>query len=346
MSKKKATLKDVAKLANVGVGSVSRYLNDNTSIKLQNRQRIQNAIAQLNYVPNEAARKLALGKSRNIMLLLLSEIPVMLSTWIYEKEIIQEIYEMVENSEYTLQLSMFSIKKQAEIYNMLNYHVTAKNLEGLIVLTSWELEANIQTFLLQANLPFMVVGSKQKLLHSNEVLIDNAGAMEQAVKLLAENKQKKIALFTGNKNQEHMAERIKGYKAALKKYKCKPSKGMIWYGDYSMESGYENARLLLQQGKSNLPNAILCGNDLIACGAVKALREQKIKIPKEISIVGFDNLPMTEVMNPPLASFQLSSGMGSYAARKVFEMIELSSNTAKSKVFGCTLVVRDSIKMQ
>ena len=340
--KKLATLKDVARLAEVGTGSVSRYLNGDPCLKAINKQKISDAIKQLNFVPNIAAGNLAKGKSRNILLLLVSETPITMATWIYEKEIVQEIHYGLLKSGYNLLLVLCPYD-QSEIYNMIKKNIETRNADAVMILSNYSIQHDSITLFEEYEIPYLLIGSKNYKEKTNEILIDNYSAMKIVFDYLISLKHKKIAFISGNRDQEQMAARIDSYFKLMKDRGLEINPNYIKYGEYSMDSGYNCTKEMLQQNISNMPTAIVCANDIIACGAIKALKEYNIKIPQEVSITGFDNIISGEVIEPPLTTFQLLNGMGTLATHMLLKMLKEQKTTiACNKQIKFEFIIRKS----
>ncbi len=340
--RKTATLRDVAKLAGVGTGSVSRYLNNDPSIKEVNRKKIAQAIRDLKFVPNNTARKLARGSSRNILLLLVSETPIMMASWMYEKVIVQEIYEALENSDYTLQLAIVSKKDSDEEYDTIKTNIRTKSVDAVMVLSNWKISDRNISFLTRHEIPYILIGCKNYMQSTNEILIDNYNSFKKMLDYLASLGHKDIALLTGNRDHEHMVERLRSYYETMKKHRFGVGDDYVQFGEYSMESGYQNTIKLIRNCRDHFPTAIVCGNDEIACGAIKALKDHHFKIPEEVSITGFDNSLSAQIVEPALTTIQSPGGMGKMATKKLLNMLEKETTQSESVVFNCELVVRNS----
>lgn len=342
--RKTTTLRDVAKLAGVGTGSVSRYLNNDPSIKEVNRQKIAQAIRELKFVPNNTARKLARGSSRNILLLLVSETPIMMASWMYEKVIVQEIYEALQDSDYTLQLAIVSKTDADEEYeyDTIKTNIRTKSVDAVMVLSNWKINDHNISFLTRHEVPYILIGCKNYMQSTNEILIDNYRSFKKMLDYLVSLGHRDIALLTGNRDHEHMVERLRSYYETMKAYGFEVAEDYVQFGEYSMESGYQNTIKLIQNCRDNFPSAIVCGNDEIACGAIKALKDHHFKIPDEVSVTGFDNSLSSQIVDPALTTIQSPGGMGSMATKKLLEMLEKETIESKTVVFNCELVVRNS----
>ncbi len=341
-NKKRATLKDVAALANIGTGSVSRYLNGDPRLRESSIQKISEAIKQLNYVPNIAARNLAKGSSRNILLLLVSETPIMMSTWIYEKEIVQEVYNGLLNSGYNMLLNLCPYV-QSEIFRTIKNNIENRNADAVMIISNYCIDKESIALLEKNEIPYLLVGSNNYKNNINEILIDNFSAMKIVINYLVSLEHKKIAFISGNREQVSMAARIKSYFELMKENGFEINPNYLKYGEYSMESGYNCAREIIQHNIGNMPTAIICANDIIACGAIKALKEYNIKIPENISITGFDNLISSEVIEPPLTTFELQSGMGTLATHLILKMLrEQIITIANDKLIEFNFIIRKS----
>lgn len=328
--KKRSTLKDVAKLAGVGAGSVSRYLNGDSCIKAVNRDKIANAIKELDFVPNISARNLAKGKSRNILLLLVSESPITMATWIYEKEIVQEIYNALLKSGYNLLLSLCPCD-QSEIRRMIKNNIETKNADAVIILSNYTIKRDSIALFEKNQVPYILIGSRNYKEKINEILIDNWSAIQIVIEYLISLKHKKIAFISGNKDQEQMESRVQSYIALMAEKGLSVKPEYLRYGEFSVDGGYHCTKELIQENISDMPTAIICANDLIACGAIKALKEYNFKIPQEISIVGFDNITSAEMIEPPLTTFQLLNGAGTLAIKMLLRMLKDQTIMARNE---------------
>ena len=339
---KPSTINEVAALAEVGVGSVSRYLKNHEAVKPKTRALIERAIEELAFVPNEMARRLAQGKSNNILLMMLSENPIFTSTWLYERSIVQGIYDALEPSTYTMQLIMGFIDKPNDLFEAMRSSIYTRSADGVILLSTWRVEERIIGLLEQSVTPYVLLGSSREVGKANEVLLDNYGATRMLHKHLMDLGHTRIGLITGNREQQHMYERIAAYFSVMQENGLNADEEYVAYGDYSVESGYRLAQNLLSKGKRG-PTALICGNDFIAAGAIKAADDLGINVPACLSVTGYDNLPLTELMRPALTTVQFPGyEMGLLSVKKIFAEMESPGKSFSSETLSSKLIIRAS----
>jgi len=339
---KPPTINEVAALAEVGVGTVSRYLRNHSAVKPKTRALIENAIEELAFVPNEMARRLAQGKSNSILLMMLSENPIFTSTWLYERNIIQGIYDALEPTPYTMQLVMGFMDKPNDLFETIRSNIYTRSADGVILLSTWHVEERTIGLLEQSETPYVLLGNSSEVRKANEVLLDNYGATRMLLHHLMEFGHTRIGLITGNKEQQHMHERIVAFFSIMQENGLGTNEEYVAYGDYSVESGYHCAQRLLTNGKS-MPTALICGNDYIAAGTMKAANDLHIEVPTSLSVVGYDNLPLTELMRPPLTTVQFPGyEMGLLSVQKIFAEMQNPGKGVSSDILSSKLIIRAS----
>jgi len=339
---KPPTINEVAALAEVGVGTVSRYLKNHSAVKPKTRAFIERAIQELAFVPNEMARRLAQGKSNNILLMMLSENPIFTSTWLYERSIIQGIYDALEPTSYTMQLIMGFVDKPNDIFETIRSNIYTRSADGVILLSTWHVEERAIGLLEQSKTPYVLLGNSSEVRKANEVLLDNYGATRMLLHHLMELGHTRIGLITGNQEQQHMHERIGAFFSIMQENGLDAGEECIAYGDYSVESGYHCARRLLTGGKCT-PTALICGNDFIAAGAMKAADDLHREVPASLSVAGYDNLPLTELMRPALTTVQFPGyEMGLLSVQKIFAEMQNPGKGVSSEILSSKLIIRAS----
>lgn len=336
----KITVRDVAKFANVSVGTVSKYLNNHPGIGQKNREAIQNAIDKLGYKMNPIAQRFAKGISNTILLYYVREYPIEITTWLYELPIFQGIQDYLRGTKYDLHIAMESIDNENQIYDFVLEHSNNRGADGLIIVTSWELENRVLVKLLDSQFPFVIVGARNSIQASNDVMFDNFSAAEKIMQHLRQLGHKNIGIISGTKEQHHMAERLKGYFKQADILGQVIKKEWIKYGDYSMSSGYESFRQI--QAGGELPTAIVCGNDYVAAGVIKAIKDAGLSVPDDISVVGFDNTTIAHVVEPSLTTVKLpSETVGKLAAKKLVNQIKTGSPVQRT-ILPCDVVIGQS----
>ena len=336
----KATVRDVAKLANLSVGTVSKYLNNHPSISLQNREAIQIAIDKLDYKVNPIAQRFAKGVSNTILLYYIQEYPIEVTTWLYELPIFQGIQDYLRGAEYDLHIAMESIDNTDKIFDFILEHSNNSGADGLIIATSWELESKVFISLLDSQLPFAIVGVRNSIQASNDVMFDNFDACAKIMQHLHQLGHNKIGIVSGMKDQYHMSERLRGYFGQANTLGQIIKDKWVKYGDFSISNGYESFQQILLGG--DLPTAIVCGNDYVAAGVIKAIKEAGLSVPDDISVVGFDNTTIASVVEPSLTTVKVPSEMaGRLAAKFLINQIKTGSPGQRT-ILPCEMIIGQS----
>lgn len=284
---KAATIFDVARLAGVSHQTVSRVLNDLPNVRPATRERVQRAIAQLRYIPSPAARALVTRRSRTIGL-----ITTGLPEWgpstaaVYLNEAArEERYAVIMAS--LLQADFTSLRQAAEV-------LVRQTVEAIVLITSNRSTLGLLEGM-ELGVPFVAVASQGAGLH--RVSFDQHGGARRAVRHLIELGHTEIRHLAGPRDSMDAIERVRGWRDILSERGLVASEPLI--GDWGASSGYRNAQLLLATDR---PTAIFAGNDQMALGAIRAVLEAGLRVPEDISVVGFDDIPEAEHFMPPLTT--------------------------------------------
>lgn len=325
-----ATIKDVAKLAGVAVSTASYALNNSTKISPETTRRVLDAAAQLNYQKNGLARDLKLSKTQTIGLILSD-----LSGPFYS-ELIKGVQEVTLSNGYDL-IACSSVG---------GYNSTAvkflkeKRVDGVIVLA-----ANIDDLIIlesvREDFPIVVLDRELKADFIMSVSVDNIHGGYLATKYLLDAGHGNILFIGGPPNSRDSQLRYQGFLNALHERKIDYTPKWNLEGKFTREGGYYAAKMILMQGK--LPSAVFCANDEMAIGMIQAFQESGLQVPFDISVVGFDDIEITQYMNPPLTTVkQPKYEMGSLAAHLVFQALQGDIPT-REYVLPTELIVRNSV---
>ncbi|PKM51988.1 MAG: LacI family transcriptional regulator [Firmicutes bacterium HGW-Firmicutes-7] len=332
----KVTITDIAKMGNVSVATVSRVINNKAKgVSDENRVRILGIIDKYNFQPSAVARGLVTKKS-NIIGLIIPDISNP-----YYTRLAKAVEDEVNEKGYNVILCDGSSSEKVINYlDFLNKHYVS----GIVYTNIHCICNSILDKLTKSSLPVVFLDLKSNISNSRSVYIDNKKAMYDLMCYLISVGHKDIALMTGPIDSYSTSERYKGYIQALEEYQIPLDEALIIEGDFSIEKGYETMGKLLDRKKSI--SVVACCNDLMAIGAINMLEDSGIKVPDEISIVGFDNIEMSRIIRPKLTTVaQPNYEMGREAARMVIDIIEGNSNMENGdKVFEAKLLIRDSVK--
>lgn len=329
---KPPTIFDIANESGFSYSTVSRTLNDFEFVKPSTREKVLQVAKELGYVPNQQARSLAGGRSNLIGVL----VPTLSNG--YVSEIIRGIDEELTTSNYNLILyttHRHRGKESAYVATIMN-----GGADGLLLVVP-----SISTPYLDAlrdhNFPYVLVDQFDKTERSLGVNATNRQGAYEATQYLIELGHREIGFIAGLRNLASAIERIEGYKTAHKEHDIPIRDEYITQGDFQEGGGYEATQQLL--ALPSRPTAIFASNDLSAFGAMEAIREQGLRIPEDVSIVGFDDIPQASVTYPKLTTVrQPLVQMGRGAVSMLLEHLEYPSDEIHHVTLETQLIVRDS----
>ncbi|PAB60067.1 LacI family DNA-binding transcriptional regulator [Anaeromicrobium sediminis] len=305
-------IKDVAKKAGVSVATISRVLNHPDTVSPTTKEHVLAIMKELNYTPNWFARGLNLNKTNVIALL----IPNILNP-IYT-QIAKGVEDIAHQKGYNILLcnTEENESKEREYIEML----LKRKVDGLILTASLLNKKDINK-IKKRETPLVMIGKNKSSAKENMVFTDYIVGAYEATKHLVETGYRKIAYISGVKHQIENIEKQIGYEKALKEFCLPVEKKYIIEGNNSIEGGYLAAKKLIQS--KEIPEAIFAANDLMAVGAMDAIKTMGLRIPQDIAIVGFDNIDMSALVEPKLTTIsQPVYKMGLIAARLLFDNIE------------------------
>lgn len=331
-------LKDIADRVGVSVTAVSLVLNNKESkIAEKTKKRILQAAKDMNYRPNQVAISLKNRSSKTIGLI----VPDIRNSFF--SSLARGIEERCRELDYTLILCNTSDrhKRDIEYIRMLR----AKNVDGVLYCMSSDSNKEIfkeSVRLLKANdLPFILVDRHFDIRGVISITLDHREGGYLATKHLLELGHRKIACITGPSNLTDAQDRVKGYSDALKEYGIRKNKKLIKEGQYNLTSGIEMTKELIESGVDF--SAIFACNDLMAFGAYKAIRDKGLSVPNDISLMGYDDIFLTDIFEVPLTSIhQPVEELGNEATDKLIELIDRKTHLSERVLLEPKLVVRES----
>lgn len=298
--RKRITSQDVADLAGVSRTTVSFVLNNDErfSIRPETIERVRAAAKQLGYYPNASARALASNKTKTIGLII-SRAPQYIATDPFLPQIIGGLLDVTKQYSQGLLLEWVEPGQQLETYLELT---RAHHIDGIILMTPRVDDTGLKA-LEEADIPVVLMGHiTESTLHSVDV--DNRGAAESAVHHLVELGHTKIACITNAARPYTSAsQRLEGYKHALKRASLPYNESLVREADFDIESGFQQMNSLLNSGEDF--SAVFVASDNVAVGAYSALRDAGLSVPGDISVVGFDDIPLASFLDPPLTTIRM-----------------------------------------
>jgi DNA-binding LacI/PurR family transcriptional regulator len=294
------TLDEVAARAGVGRGTVSRVVNGSPQVSPRARARVEEAIAELGYVPNRAARALVTQRTDSVALVV-SESEERLFGEPFFAGIIRGISSGLADTPLQLWLAMAQSPAERE---RVEHHLTAQHLDGVLLLSLHDADP-LPTLLEERGLPTVLGGRPARMLQPGAkpayfVDVNNAGGARQAVEYLLQRGRRQLATIAGPQDMAVGVTRLAGYREAVAAAGGAVAEELIEYGDFSEASGAAGMRRLLDR-RPDL-DAVFVASDLMAAGAIRAVRERGRRIPDDVAVVGFEDSPIARQTDPPLTT--------------------------------------------
>ncbi len=336
----KATINDVAKLAGVSIKTVSRVINNETSVRQLTREKVQLAVDELSYQPNLSARNLAGTKSYSV-------------AYIYDNPNAYYIIDMqkgilsaCKQQGFELLIHPCNSKSQGiteEVVNM----VKQARIAGLILTPPLsEMPEFVKSLVaLDVKVVRIMSGDVAPDDLSPCVMVNDRDAAQTITQHLIDLGHTNIAFIAGDAEHMSTIERYKGYRRALKSSDIAFNKDLVIEGEYSFDSGVSGAKQLMSEHKNSnsRPTAIFSCNDEIAAGALFAARLMNISIPEQLSIVGFENSPFSRQTWPKLTTAdQPNNQIAEDAANLLISQVRKQKNPITISQYVPKLIVRDS----
>jgi LacI family transcriptional regulator len=306
------TIRDVAKLAGVAPITASRVISNSGYASDEVRQRVNQAVDQLGYVPNFLARSLRSKRTRTLALVL-TDITNPFWTTVargVEDAASEEGYHVIFcNTDES------ASKQESYLEAMIQ-----KQVDGILLVPARSKEDPIK-FLHQQNVQVVLLDRRLPDIEADVVRCDSTGGAYQLVQLLLKLGHRRIAILSGPSGVSSADDRVAGYQHALQEAGLETEDRLIIYGEFSLESGYQMTHDLLAM--TPRPTALFASNNFIAIGALKALHDAGVTVPEEMSVVGFDDLPAAIGVEPFLTvAFQPAYEMGRRATKRLLECLD------------------------
>ncbi len=330
------TLEEVAALAGVGRGTVSRVVNGSPRVSEKAKEAVLAAIAELGYVPNRAARTLVTSRTDSIALVV-PEAETRLFSEPYFSDIISGV--SAELAETEMQLLLILVRNRRERERLAAY-LTAQRVDG-VLLVSVHRDDPLPALLESLEIPSVLAGRRGDAEPLGYVIADNAGGARMAVRHLLRRGCDAIATITGPLDMEGARARLGGYRQALEEAGRPYREDLVGLGDFTEEGGRLAMRELLERSPGL--DAVFCASDLMAAGAMQVLRAAGRWVPQDVAVIGFDDSVVARHTEPPMTSVrQPIEEMGRTMARLLLEEIGSPGRAHRQVVLATELVVRDS----
>jgi LacI family transcriptional regulator len=329
------TLEDIAKQVGVSRSTVSRVVNGHPNVREDVRKRVLEVIRQTGYHPNAAARTLASQRSWMIGLVLPRTVNAFFADP-YFPHLTQGIAQACNQSDYTLGLFLVGTKEDEE---KIFPRVSRRGfLDGVLVQTG-QIGDQLIDRLVNSNMPLVIVGRPFHADGVSYIDVDNSDAAYNAVSHLVRLGHQRIGTITGPANNTTGIDRQEGYVRALTERHRVVDESLVAEGDFSETSGYYAMQRLLPAK----PDAVFAASDMMAIGAMRAVRDAGLAVPDDIAFVGFDDLPIASLSDPPLTTIrQQVHRFGMTAVEVLTDLIENGVTPPRRNIMVTDLVIRES----
>lgn len=330
----KITIQTVADKAGVSIKTVSRVINNETSVRDTTREKVQSIIAELGYEPSPAARALASNSSK--MIGLIYDNP----SAAYVMGVQTGVLKACDAAGYNLVIHPCHHESENLTEELINL-VQRSRMDGLILTPPvCDLKPVVQA-LIKANINVVSISPTKKAQAVPSVSCNDAEVVKEIIKLLIDQGHTRIGFVQGHKNHGAALKRYSGYTKALEEAGIPLDKNLVKQGDFTYESGVSCGNELLKSNKR--PTAIFAANDYMAAGVLTAANEMGIPIPAELSLAGFDDAPVARQIWPSLTTVkQPIEKMAEAAANLLIAKIRETNIKTTHPEFDADLLIRAS----
>ena len=327
-----AGIKDVAKLAGVSVGTVSKYLNTPQGLKEDTRRKVEDAIEKLQYKPNPLARSMRTGRTDTIAVIV-PDIGNPFFAEVYNAIRLASVSKGYTPILYTTEDDPDALKTCLE-------SISIHKIDGMILCFVEEDEI-IEEYIknVRSNIPIVLFSRDISNIRSNCIVIDVFEGVGKSTGHLISLGHKNIAYVGGDEKNKVSRQKFSGYLKALRDAGLKT--GHVCHGNFDLRTGYFAARELLMLPE--VPTAIVAESDIIAIGCMKYLLQKGVKIPDDMAVIGFDNIDLSSMYEPSLSTISLPiRNMGEEALKLLLESMNNTSAKSRLIVMNSELIIRNS----
>ncbi|HHV64824.1 MAG TPA: LacI family transcriptional regulator [Peptococcaceae bacterium] len=308
------TIRDVARHAQVSISTVSRVLNETDhAVSPETRKKVLQAIEELGFIPNAMARGLHHNKTKTIGLIIQD------ISNPYYPSIVRGVEDEAQELGYTVILANVyrSKERTAKYLNVFR----EKRVDGIIFTGGGVVKDAVEEkFFEQTSISTVVIG-KPCNVKLPSIQINNVQSSREACEYLLKLGHRQIVTITGPAESTTTIDRLEGYQQALKRHGIEPEKRLIIQGNFEYNSGYKAVQEFPEIGRGKV-TALFAQNDMMAIGAMKALQEKGLRVPEDIAIIGFDNIPLSSFVTPALSTVDVPVyEMGKTAMRMLADIL-------------------------
>lgn len=326
------TMRDVAEKAGVSITTVSHVINETRVVSEEARSEVMSAIAELGYQPNVLARGLRRGETTTIGMIVPDS----------ANPFFAEVARGVEDASFDSGFNVILCNTDGNLEKELKYTrlLIEKRVDGILFVAAGSSTEHIQRVQAQ-DVPLVIVDREIPDVSVDVVQTDHEQGGYLAARHLIDLGHRQIGCIRGPSVLTPSGARVTGYRQALADMNCPVDESLIIRGDFQFESGFQAARQLLT--RQDAPSAIFACNDLMAIGAISAAVELGLRVPEDVSIIGFDNVSLARYTNPPLTSIhQPSHDLGIIATNLLLARINNPAGPVQRELIATELVERGS----
>jgi len=333
----KVTINDIAKMADVSKATVSRVINNKPEgVSSETRDRILKLVEEFKFQPSMIARGLVTKKTKTIGLI----IPDITNPFF--PQLVRGAEDYANKLGYNIFLSNSdkSVMKEEKYLKAF----VEKSVDGVILTSNISATDSHFKLLKENNIPCVLMDRPVEYEdYEAGVFLDNIKGAYIATKFLLDHGHEKIVLIDGPLSVATSVNRLEGYKKAHNEKEIQVNTDLIVEGDYLINSGFKLINKLIDEG--NTFTAVFAGNDMMAIGVIKALKSKNIRIPEDVEVIGFDNIEISEIIEPALSTIsQPAYEMGVQGAKLLIKLIEGKKLKNKNVIFEPELIIRGTTR--
>lgn len=327
-----ATMKDIARLAQVSTSTVSHVINGSRFVSDEIREKVMRIVAELNYTPSAVARSLKVRETKTIGLL------VTATNNPFFAEVMAGVEQYCQKNQYNLIISTTggdAKRLQQNLQTLIH-----KQVDGVLLMCGdSRFQADME---LTVSLPLVVMDWWFTELNADKILDNSEHGGYLATKSMVDAGHQKIGIITGNLRKSVAKNRLQGYKKALSEANIVLNPDWIVESHFDFEGGIVGAQKLLSL--SDRPTAIFCCSDTIAIGAYQAIQNQGLRIPQDISIMGYDDIELARYLFPSLSTIsQPKAELGKLAVETLLQRIQEPNENYRTLVLEPACILRESV---
>ncbi|MDD5062749.1 MAG: LacI family DNA-binding transcriptional regulator [Candidatus Marinimicrobia bacterium] len=328
------TIKDIARLANCSLSTVSKALNGRRDVSKVMRERILYIAQQQKFTPNAFGKGLKNKRTESVGVIFCRETRPLSMNPFYSRVLEGIEAELVINN-YNLVLHLLSEEYHGELPKLIKEHT----VDGIIL--AGILDHNFVEQVKKTSIPVVFVNPNFLNDDYDQIFIDDEHGALQATQYLINKGHKRIGFISGDLERKSFLLRYQGYRKALAYNKIEYDDEIVRTG--GLENGYEQVATLMKQ--KNRVTAIFATNDLNAIYGYKAVEDTGLRIPQDVSIIGFDDIDLSKIANPPLTTIRVyKEEMGSIAVRVLLQLINKENRKPTTTLLPVKLIERDSVR--